>query len=155
MEQKLNFPLCTSLTNSFEVSHSLWLFTETNGQLQTKETEGEMLELDGLDTFSNYSIRVAAFTRAGRGKSSKQIFCKTAEDGKIRQSYLAKVHFTSSAAGWEDGGWPGRWLVEQTAMMVYINVLVWPVYYIFLLELREEWGGKGMKFISICIGGHF
>ena len=89
--KKLNFPLCTSLTNSFVVFHSLlWLFTETNGHLQTKETEGEMLELDGLDTFSNYSIRVAAFTRAGRGKSSKQIFCKTAEDGKIRQKLFGK-----------------------------------------------------------------
>ena len=42
-----------------------------------------MLELDGLDTFTNYSIRVAAYTRAGRGKTSSQIFCKTAEDGNI------------------------------------------------------------------------
>ncbi len=40
-----------------------------------------MLELDGLDTFTNYSIRVAAFTRAGRGKASSQIFCRTSEDG--------------------------------------------------------------------------
>ena len=72
------------------LTHLLWLFTETNGQLQAKETEGEMLELDGLDTFTNYSIRVAAFTRAGRGKSSKQIFCKTAEDGKNRQTCFRK-----------------------------------------------------------------
>ena len=64
--------------------------SETSGKLQSEETEGEMLELDGLDTFTNYSIRVAAFTRAGRGKSSKQIFCKTAEDGKIRQKLFGK-----------------------------------------------------------------
>ena len=92
-KKKLNFPLCTSLTLSLSLSlltHLLWLFTETNGQLQAKETEGEMLELDGLDTFTNYSIRVAAFTRAGRGKSSKQIFCKTAEDGKNRQTCFRK-----------------------------------------------------------------
>ena len=110
VEQDLNFPLCTSLTNSFVVFHSLlWLFTETNGHLQTKETEGEMLELDGLDTFSNYSIRVAAFTRAGRGKSSKQIFCKTAEDGKkfakvISQkcTLLAVVQMGGSLVSWAD-----------------------------------------------------
>ena len=40
-----------------------------------------MLELDGLDTFTNYSIKVAAFTRAGRGKASRAIYCRTAEDG--------------------------------------------------------------------------
>lgn len=56
------------------------LWYETSGRLQTKETEGEMLELDGLDTFTNYSIRVAAFTRAGKGKGSTQIFCRTSED---------------------------------------------------------------------------
>jgi len=48
----------------------------------TKETEGELLELDGLDTFTNYSIRVAAFTRAGKGQTTAQIFCRTAEDGE-------------------------------------------------------------------------
>lgn len=57
--------------------------SETSGKLQSEETEGEMLELDGLDTFTNYSIRVAAYTRAGRGKTSLQIFCKTSEDGNF------------------------------------------------------------------------
>ena len=55
---------------------------ETNGRLQTKETEGEMLEVDGLDVFTNYSISVSAFTRAGRGKPSSQIYCRTSEDGR-------------------------------------------------------------------------
>jgi hypothetical protein len=58
------------------------VFLESSGRLLTKETEGELLELDGLDTFTNYSIRVAAFTRAGKGQASAQIFCRTAEDGK-------------------------------------------------------------------------
>ena len=44
-----------------------------------------MLELDGLDTFTNYSIKVAAFTRAGQGKASKAIYCRTAEDGKYKK----------------------------------------------------------------------
>ena len=82
------------------------IFAETSGRLQSQETEGEMLELDGLHTFTNYSIRVAAITRAGRGKASPQIFCKTAEDGKIRQTCLTKVHYT--LPGGNEGG--GLWL---------------------------------------------
>lgn len=42
-----------------------------------------MLEVDGLDVFTNYSISVSAFTRAGRGKPSNQIYCRTSEDGKM------------------------------------------------------------------------
>ena len=80
-----------------------------------------MLELDGLDTFTNYSIRVAAFTRAGRGKSSKQIFCKTAEDGKIRQTCLTKVHYTLPG-GNEGGGWLS-WCVGEPAN-IYTRLMV-------------------------------
>ena len=92
--------------------------TETNGQLQTKETEGEMLELDGLDTFTNYSIRVAAFTRAGRGKSSKQIFCKTAEDGKIRQKLFGKSAHCNELAVWVWDGTGGRAKVIESPGMI-------------------------------------
>ena len=60
-------------------------FVETNERLQTQETEGEMLEVDGLDVFTNYSISVSAFTRAGRGKPSSQIYCRTSEDGKLKK----------------------------------------------------------------------
>ena len=42
-----------------------------------------MLEVDGLDVFTNYSISVSGFTRAGRGKPSSQIYCRTSEDGKL------------------------------------------------------------------------
>ena len=61
---------------------TFFFISETNGRLQTKETEGEMLEVDGLDVFTNYSISVSAFTKAGRGKPSSQIYCRTSEDGK-------------------------------------------------------------------------
>ena len=42
-----------------------------------------MLEVDGLDVFTNYSISVSAFTKAGRGKPSSQIYCRTSEDGEF------------------------------------------------------------------------
>ena len=147
MRQKLDFPLCTSLTNSFEVSHSFHFFTETNGQLQTKETEGEMLELDGLDTFSNYSIRVAAFTRAGRGKSSKQIFCKTAEDGK-RFAKVVWQKCTLLLVPQLGGSGVARWFLGQTAMMVYIIT----IYQCTGVACFGTQGGMGQKFIfaSIC-----
>ena len=67
---------------------NIWLiicfvFAGASGRLQTKETEGEMIELDGLDVYTNYSIGVSAYTQAGRGKTSKSIFCRTAEDGNM------------------------------------------------------------------------
>ena len=55
--------------------------SEANGRLQTKETEGELLEVDDLEVFTNYSISISAFTLAGRGKPSTQIYCRTAENG--------------------------------------------------------------------------
>ena len=47
------------------------------------ETEGESVELKGLETYSNYSVAVAAFTRAGAGGDdvAARVFCMTAEDG--------------------------------------------------------------------------
>ena len=49
------------------------------------ETEGESVELKGLQTYSNYSVAVAAFTRAGAGGAdvaAARVFCMTAEDGE-------------------------------------------------------------------------
>jgi Down syndrome cell adhesion protein 1 len=53
---------------------------ESNGQMESVETEGESMELKGLDTYTNYSVIVSAYTRAGKGSSSAQVFCQTAED---------------------------------------------------------------------------
>lgn len=40
------------------------------------------LELDGLEKYTNYSIQVLAFTSAGDGVRSEQIYVRTKEDGK-------------------------------------------------------------------------
>ncbi len=56
--------------------------SEASGQLELAETEGETLEIKGLETYTNYSVSVAAFTRAGRGTNSAQVFCMTEEDGE-------------------------------------------------------------------------
>lgn len=40
------------------------------------------LELDGLEKYTNYSIQVLAFTRAGDGVRSEQIYTRTKEDSR-------------------------------------------------------------------------
>lgn len=42
-------------------------------------------ELDGLRAWSNYSISLAAATKAGRGVKSQPMLCTTAEDGLLNQ----------------------------------------------------------------------
>ena len=83
LRKHMNYSSGSSCTTTIDETSTDDKISETSGKLQSEETEGEMLELDGLDTFTNYSIRVAAYTRAGRGKTSLQIFCKTAEDGNF------------------------------------------------------------------------
>ncbi|MEQ2219327.1 hypothetical protein XENOCAPTIV_016035 [Xenoophorus captivus] len=41
------------------------------------------LELDGLEKYTNYSIQVLAFTNAGDGVRSEQIYVRTKEDARI------------------------------------------------------------------------
>lgn len=44
-------------------------------------TSKPSFELDGLEKYTNYSIQVLAFTRAGDGVRSEQIYTRTKEDG--------------------------------------------------------------------------
>ena len=63
----------------------MFLPAESSGRIETVQTEGESVELKGLQTFSNYSVAVAAFTRAGAGApdvAAARLFCMTAEDGE-------------------------------------------------------------------------
>ncbi|XP_078416436.1 cell adhesion molecule DSCAM isoform X3 [Cetorhinus maximus] len=50
------------------------------GEIRNVTTTQVTLELDGLEKFTNYSIQVLAFTRAGDGVRSEQIFTRTKED---------------------------------------------------------------------------
>ena len=66
-------------------THNHAVSTESSGRIETVQTEGESVELKGLETFSNYSVAVAAFTRAGAGApdiAAARLFCMTAEDGE-------------------------------------------------------------------------
>lgn len=86
-------------------------FVESSGQLEMVETEGETLEIKGLETYTNYSVTVSAFTRAGKGKKSAQVFCQTAETGKLKKSLLHSqiahldsyfpTDFAANLKGWQ------------------------------------------------------
>lgn len=56
------------------------------------------LELDGLEKYTNYSIQILAFTRAGDGVRSEQIYTRTKEDSRDTLSVSEqRWHLTISA----------------------------------------------------------
>ncbi|XP_052423952.1 Down syndrome cell adhesion molecule a isoform X1 [Carassius gibelio] len=50
------------------------------GEIRNVTTQKDQLELEGLEKYTNYSIQVLAFTRAGDGVRSDQIYIRTKED---------------------------------------------------------------------------
>ncbi|XP_065117105.1 Down syndrome cell adhesion molecule a isoform X1 [Paramisgurnus dabryanus] len=50
------------------------------GEIKNVTTRKTPLELEGLEKYTNYSIQVLAFTRAGDGVRSDQIYIRTKED---------------------------------------------------------------------------
>ncbi|XP_021334866.1 Down syndrome cell adhesion molecule a isoform X3 [Danio rerio] len=50
------------------------------GEIRNVTTHKAPLELEGLEKYTNYSIQVLAFTRAGDGVRSDQIYIRTKED---------------------------------------------------------------------------
>lgn len=52
------------------------------GEIRNITTTKASLELEGLEKYTNYSIQVLAFTRAGDGVRSEQIYTRTKEDGE-------------------------------------------------------------------------
>lgn len=51
------------------------------GEIRNVTTGQPSLELDSLEKYTNYSIQVLAFTNAGDGVRSEQIYVRTKEDG--------------------------------------------------------------------------
>lgn len=60
------------------------------GEIRNVTTSQPSLELDGLEKYTNYSIQVLAFTRAGDGVRSEQIYTRTKEDGRKIKSHLSR-----------------------------------------------------------------
>ena len=73
------------------------------GEIKNVTTTQPSLELDGLEKYTNYSIQVLAFTRAGDGVRSEQIFTRTKEDGEKRDGRGWNARVLSEVPG-ERGG---------------------------------------------------
>lgn len=67
--------------------HIVYGITEL-GEIRNVTTQKAPLELEGLEKYTNYSIQVLAFTRAGDGVRSDQIYIRTKEDGMTDISIL-------------------------------------------------------------------
>lgn len=63
------------------------------GEIRNVTTIQPSLELDGLEKYTNYSIQVLAFTNAGDGVRSEQIYVRTKEDGMARYISQKEQHF--------------------------------------------------------------
>lgn len=61
------------------------------GEIRNITTSQPSLELDGLEKYTNYSIQVLAFTNAGDGVRSEQIYVRTKEDGTYKQDSNGKT----------------------------------------------------------------
>ena len=48
----------------------------------TKKTGDTEVTIDGLETFTSYYVKVAAFTKVGSGVRSEKVICTTAQDGE-------------------------------------------------------------------------
>lgn len=92
------------------------------GEIRNVTTLQPSLELDGLEKYTNYSIQVLAFTSAGDGVRSEQIYVRTKEDGRnpecrwrgTRRSWSGSLlrpalFFCSS---WSSSGGQGRSLQQ-------------------------------------------
>lgn len=68
-----------------------WFCPPELGEIKNVTTTQPSLELDGLEKYTNYSIQVLAFTRAGDGVRSEQIFTRTKEDGETQCGQILNV----------------------------------------------------------------
>lgn len=65
------------------------------------------LELDGLEKYTNYSIQVLAFTSAGDGVRSEQIYVRTKEDGRNPEFRRREMKPGSIRSGLGQGSYRG------------------------------------------------
>lgn len=83
-----------SIPSTHSLSSCLIHWPSELGEIRNVTTSKPSLELDGLEKYTNYSIQVLAFTRAGDGVRSEQIYTRTKEDGKLPLQIIGRCHFT-------------------------------------------------------------
>lgn len=58
------------------------LFVVLDMGMDSRKTTAMTIVLTGLLKYTNYSVQVLAYTRAGDGVTSRPIYCHTEEDGE-------------------------------------------------------------------------
>lgn len=57
-------------------------------EMEVRKTGSMTMTLAALRKYTNYSIQVLAYTRVGDGVSSRTIYCRTKEDGKVKTKFI-------------------------------------------------------------------
>ena len=60
----------------------------------SKKTGATEVSLQGLETFTSYYIKVAAFTKEGDGVKSDKVICTTAQDGELKLCLISLIVLT-------------------------------------------------------------
>uniref|UniRef100_A0A8C5DD94 Cell adhesion molecule DSCAM n=1 Tax=Gouania willdenowi TaxID=441366 RepID=A0A8C5DD94_GOUWI len=83
------------------------------GEIRNVTTGQPSLELDGLEKYTNYSIQVLAFTNAGDGVRSDQIYVRTKEDAKGATEQLKLTCFAFSSSQDLDVQWDRHYSMDE------------------------------------------
>ena len=59
----------------------------------SKKTGATEVSLQGLETFTSYYVKVAAFTKEGDGVKSDKVICTTAQDGESVRKNCFSLYF--------------------------------------------------------------
>lgn len=52
-------------------------------EMHVVKSNNQYLTVENLKKYTNYSVWVLAYTKVGDGVKTKQLFCRTYEDGKL------------------------------------------------------------------------
>ena len=86
----------------YEVEFNQSTFTEiSTSNLTTTDGSQLMVELDGLEEFVNYSVRVRAYTSVGPGPFSVAVVNRTLEDGKLNNVWACCILCKQKVSGFK------------------------------------------------------
>lgn len=79
------------VVTSYRVAFWKTAATEDGSEEAAMMSKGLRAQLDNLRPWTNYSVSVAASTRAGQGVASEALVCTTHQDGKGRRHMFMDI----------------------------------------------------------------
>ena len=116
-------PVSNETINGIGLGYKLALFTTNGTRIRdyTLNISKLSLEITGLNIWTNYSIKMAAFTIVGEGPWSELIVEDTDEEGNIQDDLFVYVLFRYICTHFRD---PSKWL-PPFAPFVFLNDPFW------------------------------